>query len=183
VQVVDQVVGPDPLLALVDPHAPQADRSLGGGEPAGHLCGYPRGDVAAAGLGRRFRGVRREKLDKFLEAGILPLFTLLENRIVGKKLLIIELLIDDHPGHGIEQRQIGARLELEMLVGDALEVWDTRGSALITLTVRVVELAPHDPPEQHRMGLGGVGADDEEAVGLFQVGITADGFIGPEGGI
>ncbi len=81
--------------------------------------------------------------------------------------LILKAFIDDDVGQGVDDRHIGARLQLQVVVGphmrglnqvDGPGIHDDQASALAQ--------PPLHDGGKHRMGLGGVGADDHDDIGL-----------------
>jgi len=117
VQVVHQVVGPDPLRALVQTHAPHRHRRLAlGAEPTGRFD-----DIGLGAVGNSFcffRSVRLEEFDVIIPILVYSL-DLAKTQLSLDEINIDHILFDQYVSHGVENRKIGSRLELQMQVGDA----------------------------------------------------------------
>ncbi len=117
-QIVDQVVGPDSLFTLIDAHGPHTHCSLGGGKPAGCLADILGRGFATHGPRRLFRCVIGHEFLVFLEIDF-DFLSLTKCRVFIDKILIIEFFFNNDIGHGIEQGQISARIELDMEIGNS----------------------------------------------------------------
>jgi hypothetical protein len=136
---------------LADAHAPEDDRALGGRIRARHRA--QRRGIDPADLGHR---LGRELLQVLLE--------LLEACGVRLDVLaVVQLLLDDHVHERVQERDVGAGLELQHVRGVLLErlparVHDDQGLALLG---RLLEVGRGD-----RVVLGRIGADHDDHVGV-----------------
>ena len=140
---------------LADAHAPEDDRALGGGEGAGDRAQGVGIDPAHRRhlLGR----VRLQVRAQVLEA--------LGVRL--NVLAVVQLLLDDGVHQGVQQRDVGAGLELQHVGGVALQrlaarVHHDQGLAPLG---RLLEVGRRD-----RMVLGRIGADHDDHVGVLDRG-------------
>ena len=183
VQVVHQVVDPDAAGPLVQAHAPEAHGRLGLGEHPGRLDDLVLGTAGDlfGGLG----GVIVQELHILVPGNLFGLRRRPgvghghEHRVLVHVFLAVEVLLDDHVGHGVQDGQVGAGGEAHVQVGDPRREGlagidhDDLGAALLLLV---------DDAEDDRVRLGHVRADDEEAVGVVHVVVGAHGLVLAEGG-
>ena len=81
--------------------------------------------------------------------------------------------------HAVEQHHVGAGLDLQEQVGQLAAVGAPRVGD-DDLQRRIGPPGVLDAPEQHRMGEGRIGADDEDAVGVVDVLVAARRRIGAQ---
>ena len=183
-QVMDYVVRPDPPGPLVQAHAPETHGRLGGRKPTRRLDDLRR--RASGDLLRRLRGVVIEELHIVVPGHLGNLGRRpridhgFEDRVLVDKFLVVEIFLDDHMGHGVQNRQVGAGGEAHVQVGDP----GRQGLARVghdDLHVLALLLPLVHQPEDDRMGLGHIGADDEKAVGMVDVVVGPHGLVLAEG--
>ena len=177
-QVMDQIIGEHPLHPLVDAHAPQGH----GGRRLGKCaCGgvyLLHGN--AADFSHLFRPVVFQKSLVALKIRRLAL-RIHKIYVPLPKTRVVQLFINDDPCHAVHEGQVGAGAKGHVHVGDARGV----GAARVghnDFHAGFHLLPACDAPEQHRVRLGGVGADNEKTGGLVYVGIGAHGLVLAEGG-
>ncbi len=102
------------MNVLADPHSPQDHGSGAGRVESGDLADGFRGN--AADRRHQVRTVAGHVLDQFRVAQC----------AVGDELRVDQVLLDDDMHHGVEQRHIGVRLELQIAVCRASQLAASR---------------------------------------------------------
>ena len=125
--------------------------------------------AAARTVGRRHAGDRFHGLGRiaFLGDEVAPLLEGRHLAALAHEILFDQAFGDDDVGQGIDQRDIGAGPQLQMLLGgnvrrahqvDAPRIGDDQFRALAQAALHL--------RGEYRMTVGGIGADDENHVGL-----------------
>ena len=140
---------------LADAHAPEDDRALGGG--VGARDGAQGLGIDAADRRHPLRRERLQVLAQVLEALGVRLDVL----------AVVQLLLDDHVHERVQQRDVGAGLELQHVRGVALQRLAARvhDDQRLAALGRLLEVGRGD-----RMVLGRIGADHDDHLGVLDRG-------------
>ncbi len=160
------LVGAD--VALVDAHAPERHGRVRPAEAARGV-GDDLGGESRDGGGARGR-IAPEHLPELRPAA----------RVRSHEVLVERSLLPEHVEHGVEERDVRARPEREMKVGDVGRLCPARVGDDDRDVVGRGELAPSDALPRHGMAFGGVGAYQEETIGRVDVRVRARRPVGPE---
>ena len=156
-QIVNRVVLVHADAALVDAHAPERKR-------LGRLAKDQRrfDDQTLWDAADRFDGFRRIVLDEAQKLGETV-------GMSGNKLTVKQIFVEQNIEHGVEQRDIGTRTDRQVQIGEIGGLGAPRIDADDRHLVRRAQLALFDTFKDHRMAIRGVGADQENAIGLVDV--------------
>ena len=202
VDVVDQVVRPDPSGVLVEAHGPERHHLALGvgvefgeglqalGRHAAFACGALQGiglDELGEGLevdvapGVGLVGVLRLLLQRVVRAQAVAdvLGAMGEAHVALDEVAVHRAALDDVVGDVVEDDQVGLRLEHHGQVGQ-LEAAVLEGGQHRDLDLRRAEPAVGDPRPEHRMHLGHVRAPEDEAVGGLDIVVAAHRLVHAE---
>ena len=168
VQIDDRRVLVRSDVALVDPHRPQGERRPRATESQrGHddgLAREPRQNRAALG---RIAFDHRAK-------------TLPAPRVLRDEACVEEAFAPQHVQHRVQQRDVGAGSQRQVEIGDVGGLGPARVADHDRHIVGRLELPLPDPLEGDRVAVGGVGADQQEAVGEIDVGVRHGRAVGSQ---
>ena len=176
VQVDDAADGGGALPALVDPHRPEAEHRRAGDPPGGEL--------AQGGLLDAAHGAGALRCPGAPEGG-----ELVEALRVGRhkggvdanpRAAPLRRPLQQQVAEAAEQGQVGAGTDRQVQVGGIAGGGGARVGGHQPQGVAHLALAFEQPLEEHRMALGGVGADQQHQGGGVEVVVAAGGAIGAE---
>ena len=157
--------GADAFVALVDAHSPPPrDAFIWFGDLLGE--GFDFGDGLSALRGDNFGGVGFDEFLKVFEA-----FGL------GEGVVVETVVANDAVGEGVEESEVGLGGERDVASGHLSRL----GAARVENDDFRVALVAHDALPHDGMSDGGVGTDEDEGVGFFEVGVGVRGGVEAEG--